>query len=77
MDDATAKLRRNEGRKLRATFLNNVGVAFFVAAILQPILLFLQQGEFGAGSVVFSVGSLLVSGGSVYLAHRLINGLEA
>ena len=37
------KVGCNEGRKLAATFSNNVGVAFFLAAFLQPALAFVQQ----------------------------------
>lgn len=37
------KVGRNEARKLAATFSNNVGVAFFLAAFLQPSLAFVQQ----------------------------------
>ena len=31
-----SKTARNEGRKLMATFLNNVAVALFLAGVLQP-----------------------------------------
>lgn len=39
------KVGRNEARKLAATFLNNVGVAFFLATFLQPALAFVQQNR--------------------------------
>ena len=38
-----SKSGRNEGRKLAATALNNTGVAFVLAAFLQPALAYLQQ----------------------------------
>jgi hypothetical protein len=38
-----SKAGRNEGRKLTATALNNTGVAFVLAALLQLALAYLQQ----------------------------------
>ena len=76
-DEATAKLRRNESRKRAATFLNSVGVAFLVAAVLQPILLFVQQGFFGSPSVIFSTGFVILASISVVTAHLVIRRLEA
>ena len=42
---ATSKAGRNEQRKLIATALNNAGVAFALAAVLQPALAYVQQNR--------------------------------
>lgn len=72
-----SKAGRNEARKLTATALNNTGVAFVLAALLQPALAYLQQQR----SVDFSVmvGSTIFMGVGVllcWLARRWVRKLE-
>ncbi|HZB36536.1 MAG TPA: hypothetical protein VE443_00850 [Beijerinckiaceae bacterium] len=72
-----SKAGRNEGRKLTATALNNTGVAFVLAALLQPALAYLQQQRsvdfpVMVGSTIFmAVGVLLC-----WLARRSVRKLE-
>ncbi len=40
-----SKAGRNEARKLIATFINNVGVGFMLAAFVQPALAYLRDNE--------------------------------
>jgi len=57
-----SKAGRNEARKLAATFLNNVGVGFFLAGLLQPALAVLRDGGPITGGVVLSAFLLSVVG---------------
>ena len=66
------KTSRNEGRKLMATFLNNVGVGWALAALLQPTLSVLREGRgfgladalsaflFGVIAIMFVVAAQVV-----------------
>ena len=40
-----SKAGRNEGRKLAATFVNNAALAFFLAAILQPLIAYFRDRQ--------------------------------
>lgn len=61
-----SKAARNEQRKLLATFLNNIAVALFLAAFLQPVLAVVQGqrlvavAELLASSILISIGSVLL-----------------
>ncbi len=74
---APNKAARNEARKLVATLLNNVALAFLLAALLQPALAFLQQQRpvdlvvVGA-SLIF----LLISFGAFVASQAVISGVE-
>lgn len=72
-----SKSGRNEGRKLAATALNNTGVAFVLAAFLQPALAYLQQRrgvdfEVALASAIF----LLVGAACVVAAQLVVRRLE-
>ena len=78
MDEDTVKLRENESRKLLATYLNNLSVAFFVAAIIQPSVFLAQQG--GEPTLIaglLSAISLLLSGACAVAAHVAARRLKA
>jgi hypothetical protein len=77
MDEATDKLRANESRKLLATFLNNLSVAFFVAAVIQPALFMVQQGaKLGLFAGLLSMTSLCLSTVFASAAHVVIRRLK-
>ncbi len=40
-----SKAGRNEARKLAAAFLNNAGLAFFLASVLQPIIAYVRERQ--------------------------------
>jgi len=70
------KAGRNEQRKIAATFLNNVAVGFFLAALLQPTLALMQQSRAvtlaeWVGSATLMVASFLLSLGARYVAGLL------
>jgi hypothetical protein len=72
-----SKIGRNEARKLAATFANNVGVAFFLAASLQPALTFVQRERAltlaaGLGSTIF----LLLAVAGFLTAQATVRRLE-
>ncbi|MFL4974816.1 MAG: hypothetical protein ACJ8D8_11160 [Microvirga sp.] len=72
-----SKAGRNEARKLTATALNNAGVAFVLAALLQPALAYLQQQRsidfpVMVGSTIFMVVGVLLC----WLARRSVRKLE-
>lgn len=72
-----SKAGRNEARKLTATALNNTGVAFALAALLQPALAFVQQARgVDLAVVVASTIFLIVSGVLFWLARRAVRELE-
>ena len=76
-DRRGSKAGRNEGRKLTASALNNGGVAFVLAGLLQPALAFVQQQRpidlaGGIASLIF----LAVSGVLFWVAQRVVRGLE-
>jgi hypothetical protein len=78
VDEGTVTLRENESRKLLATYLNNLSVAFFVAAVIQPALFVVQQGGRVTWLAVLLVGiSLALSGGFVAVAHAVVRRLRA
>jgi predicted transporter len=59
-----SKAGRNESRKLAANALNNIGVAFVLAALLQPALAFVQQDRppglaTAAASLIFMIVALV------------------
>lgn len=71
-----SKAGRNEGRKLAATFLNNVGVAFALAAVLQPALAVTREGQPLTATVVlssffFAVVSAMLAAAAQWIARRL------
>lgn len=71
-----SKATRNERRKLLATLLNNLSVAFLLAGLLQSALGFLREGaplrpgDALAILVFFVVGAMLH-----VLAQRVLGGL--
>lgn len=70
------KAGRNEQRKIAATFLNNLAVGCFLAALLQPVLALLQQSRAvtlaeWSGSAILFVGSLGLHFGARAVAGRL------
>lgn len=74
---ADGKAGRNESRKLLGTFLNNLGLAFFVGAVIQPILAIANRSlEINpvnvAVTVTFSALGLICLG----VAHRVVRRLE-
>jgi hypothetical protein len=62
-DPAVGKAGRNEGRKLAAAAVNNVGVAFLLAAVLQPARALVQQqrgvrlGELAASLIFLAIAA--------------------
>lgn len=65
------KAGRNEVRKLAATFLNNVGTAWFLAALLQPALAVVREGQ------VFDNADMASSAGLIAVAALFLAGARA
>ena len=71
------KLTRNEGRKLAATALNNAGLAFMLAGILQPIVSSAQADSWPQWRLlVVSVIFIAISGSLFAIAQWTIRRLE-
>lgn len=74
---AEGKAGRNEARKLRATWLNNVSVAFTIAGVLQPSLAFAQAvrqvsvAEWVASAIFLTVGAALF-----FAAQAIVRTME-
>jgi predicted PurR-regulated permease PerM len=73
----SSKAGRNEARKLTANALNNMGVAAMLAALLQPVLLFVQQDRAptlatGLTSLILLCVGFALFGG----ARRVVQALE-
>lgn len=72
-----SKAGRNKGRELVATFLNNVAVGFFLAAVLQPLLAVMRDGrpiDMAAIVSTFLLG--FVSAMCVWIAQAIARRLE-
>ena len=64
---ATNAKGRDEQRKLRAAYLNNLAVAAALAAVLRPLVRLMEGGFMAPGDV----SALLILGGSSYMLHAL------
>lgn len=61
-----SKAGRNEARKLAATFINNVGVGFFLAGVLQPLLALARSEQ--AFTTTVAISAFLFGAAGLILA---------
>lgn len=74
---AASKAGRNEARKLMANALNNMGVAFTLAGILQPALAVVQQERWPTLAVLTASLIFIVIAGTLFtFARSAVHGLE-
>lgn len=74
---SVGKAGRNESRKLLATFLNNLGLALFIAGLVQPVLATVTEGRsYLISGLWITFAFLLVSATSLWAAHRVVRRLE-
>ena len=74
---AKGKAGRNEGRKLVAGAFNNAGVAFVLAAFLQPMLAYVQLDQgFDFQTLVGSTIFFLIGGGCLGVAQVVSRRVE-